>query len=83
VIGTGGTVTGVFTLTMIHEAIIKAWRVRHGCASASEAIRQMIEVAEQTDAATTQGRESSDESEPSAVRPSWAARGRSSPPSDR
>jgi hypothetical protein len=56
-IGSGGTVTGVFTLTMIHQALIKAWRVRHGCASASEAIRQMIEVAEQTDAAMTPGRD--------------------------
>ncbi len=52
-IGTGGTVTGVFTLTTIHQAMITAWRARHGC------IRQMIEIAEQTDAAATHGRESS------------------------
>jgi len=58
-IGSGGTVTGVFTLTTIHQAMITAWRARHGCASASEAIRQMIEIAEQTDAAATHGRESS------------------------
>ena len=58
-IGTGGTVTGVFTLTTIHQAMITAWRARHGCTSASEAIRLMIEIAEQTDAAATHGRESS------------------------
>jgi len=50
---------GLFTLTTIHQAMITAWRARHGCASASEAIRQMIEIAEQTDAAATHGRESS------------------------
>ncbi len=48
----GGTVTGVFTLATTHQAMIEAWRARHGCASASAALRQMIEAAEKADAET-------------------------------
>jgi len=45
-------VTGVFTLATTHQAMIEAWRARHGCASASAALRQMIEAAEKADAET-------------------------------
>jgi hypothetical protein len=48
----GGTEKGVFTLFPSHHEKIEAWRQRHDCEGASEALRQMIDLADKIDAAT-------------------------------